>query len=572
MKKIKKTIKKMPKKIVALIMTLTLVFTCITSVTRVIADDHGSGDYSMNLGIVNTLGATVGDVTVNSYSWGGQGDMFFNDTDTFHITVELTTEGGVTPKLQWGGNMSSYISNYSRRFLGSTYTISLDFTVPSTDQIFLGLEVLEDEPSHTGERFDGKAYVVWSCGNGTCYHYFDNIPNFDDGNSTFYSTSEVTADNDTSIEFDVDADRIGWVLKDDFDRWTTKYKDKYGLNTINWSTVNPMDIIGEPNQNMGQWEEDAVAHGCERPTEDAGWQEQKAFTVCVDDYAYSVSGMLPFVKLQPLNEPSYNNAHVSYGDRNFKVVIYNEDYKGVAMGNLNSLNYYPSSWTNPFVKRDQFDISGTDKEHPTGIDSILLENTVNIKALNYNNFTITSIVPLDVPADAVTVTPNNGEFSITFASNFYDSVVFEVTDSNNKKSYMQIKRYTVDAYFKYTREQKPVVAAEFYFDRTKNYDDFDLTLTILYKDGTTKTASLIAQESFEDSLGQPVHNYIFDEEEAGGKGLKQAYFEYALGDNEIDTIDRMYINAEYVGNTPGVYAGAYVGSGEGVRVHVQGGE
>ena len=154
-------------------------------------------------------------------------------------------------------------------------------------------------------------------------------------------------------------------------------------------------------------------------------------------------------------------------------------------------------------------------------------------------------------------------------------ITFEVTDSHGDKSYVLIKRYTVDGYFKYTREQRPVVAAEFYFDKERDYDDFDLTLKIIYKNGTTKSVVMQAQENFEDALGNPVGGYETDEEACGGKGLKQAYFEYGLEDGEIDTIDKMYINAEYKGSTASNYAGAYVGSGEGVAVWVytpEGGE
>ena len=596
MKKIKKTVKKIPKKFVALVMVLTLAVTCVISITNVKAATtygEGTGDYSMRMDITNTLGFTITSATINSYPFDGPSDLYVGGS-TFHIMVSVTGNegtGDMVPKFQYGGNWNNYVTGPATVHEGDTYTFVVDLTAPSTDELFFALEIVENtenqgqgqggDPGQGGDsgdpgegggedehHFDGKAYVVWTCGSGVCYHYFDNIPDFDDGNSTFYKDTEVRADNDNSIIFDVNATRIGWVLKDDFERWVETYKTKNFLSTINWTQVDPMDIIGEPNQNMSTWEDDAVAEGaCTRPVGNATWQVKKEFQVCVDEYMFSVSRTLPFVKLQPLNEPQYPNAHVSYGDRNFKVVIYNSDYRGVAMGNLGSLHYYPSSWTNPFVKRDQFDISGTTKNNPSPIDSILLEDTVNIKAINEaNNFVISSIVPLDVPEDAVTVTPNNGEYSIHFASNFYDHVVFEVTDSNGGKSYMRIDRYTVDAYFKYTRDNRPAVATEFYFDRERDLSP---------DDSIPSFNNMVAQEEFEDSLGNPVENYLFDEQAAGGKGLYQAYFEYGLQDGEIDTIDKMYINAEYEGSSSSTYAGAYVGSGPGVEVKVyrpEGGE
>ena len=62
-------------------------------------------------------------------------------------------------------------------------------------------------------------------------------------------------------------------------------------------------------------------------------------------------------ELQPVGEPTYNNSYVSYGDRNFKVVIYNDNYKGVSIGSLDDLHYYPTTWVDPFLRRDQYDIS-----------------------------------------------------------------------------------------------------------------------------------------------------------------------------------------------------------------------
>ena len=451
-------------------------------------------------------------------------------------------------------------------------------TVSNYDQSLIDLSIVEGPPvgeDTPEESFDGRAYVVWACGSGTCYHYFDDIQGFEDGNSTFYKESTIKADNNQSITFDIHASKIGWVLGDDFARWEEAYLAKHSLGVIDWTSVNPNDIIGEPTANISMWEDEAVNAGaCVRPAEDASKGVKKEFRACVDEYLFNETGTLPFVKLQPLNEPTYNNSLVSYGDRSFKVVIYNDNYKGVAMGDISTLNYYPSSWANPFIKRDQFDISGSTKKNPTVLDSILLEDTVKIKALNYNNFEIKSIEALDVPADAVTITKANGEFSIVFSSNFYDNVIFKVTDTADEVSYIKIKRYTIDAAYKNNRVNKPVVAADFYFDRTKSYEDFKLTLKILYKDGTTKSVPMVAIFGIDDGLGNITEAYEVDEEAAidAGKGLKKSYYEYELTDGEINTIDKMYINAEFAGGDPGNYAGAYAGSGYGVEVHVEGGE
>ena len=239
------------------------------------------------------------------------------------------------------------------------------------------------------------------------------------------------------------------------------------------------------------------------------------------------------------------------------------------MGDLSQLHYYPDEWTNPFIKRDQFDISGTTKENPSSVPSILLENTVMIKAIDANDFTILSIEPLDVPEDAVAVSSENGEFRLVFSSNFYSNVVFKVTGTDGSVSYMQIKRYTIDAWVKHV-DNHPVLAAEFYFDKNKSYEDFELTAKIVYRDGTFKKVNLEAYFGIDDGLGNITDAF----EVESGKGLKKSEFRYALEDDAEGKISRIYMNAEYTGSTEDTYAGAYLGSGEGelANIYIGGGE
>ena len=294
---------------------------------------------------------------------------------------------------------------------------------------------------------------------------------------------------------------------------------------------------------------------------------QNDFERCVDGYVASQGTWNARAQLQPLGEPEYNNAYVSYGDRNFKVVVYNSNYKGVTIGSLNDLNYYTSEWENPFLRRDQYDISGTTKSKPTGIDTILLEKVVKIKEIDVNGFVISKIEALDVPEDAVEINKVNGEWKIEFSSNFYDNVVFKVTDSNNGVSYLQIKRTTIDAWIKH-EDNKPVINADFFFERTKSYEDFILTAKIIYKDGTEKNVTLSAHKGIDDGLGNITDEFEVNE----GKGLKKATFQYPLNDGEDREIEDIYLNAEFTGSTSSKYAGSYAGSGKGVLANIYHGE
>ena len=425
------------------------------------------------------------------------------------------------------------------------------------------------EPGPNGPQFDGKAYLIWSCKNGgVCYTHFDNIPNFDDGNSTFYPASEVKSVTNNEV-FDVNAKYKFFSTDAKFDAWVTAYKAYKGISTITWSEVDPKDIIGEP-VDMRQYEEEAEASGdC---TKEGNTREE--FELCVNNFAATKKGVwVARAQLQPVGEPTYNNSYVSYGDRNFKVVIYNDNYKGVSIGSLDDLSYYPAEWANPFIKRDQYDISGTTKDKPTGIDVILLEKTVNIKVMDYNGFEITKLEALDVPEKAVKIQIVDDEWKLTFASNFYDKVVFKATDSQGGESYFMIKRYTIDGWIKHV-DNKPVLNADFYFDKRNSYSDFELTAKIIFKDGTEKNVKLDAVKGIDDGLGNIADVYEVDESQSSdpnvptGKGLKKACFQYKLTNDEANNIKKVYLNAEFKGSTSTNYAGAYTGSGEGILANI----
>lgn len=603
-KNIKKVMKKLPKKIIAITMVLAMTLAYFVPLTKVLANNsYGEGEHSINLDIQNDEGFTIGEVTINSHPWTSPADEYHSNNNQYHITINVSgneTTGDKVPRVGWGGNWNgddgTITSSVHRT--DSSYEFALDLTV-SSSQSFVGLFIEEDMggPAPGGVEsgpepgegyFDGRAYVVWSCGNGVCYHYFENIPNFDDGNSTFYKDTDITADNKAGVTFDVKAQYKGWYLADEFIEWAGLYKVAGGdtvnwetisseiLSDINWDAMNPADILGEPNQHINELIDAAVnSKMCTRPAEDAPGEEKDEFEHCIHLYAAEHDHNIWTHKLQPVGEPTYNNCYVSYGDRNFKVVIYNNKYKGVTMGDLSKLSYYPSEWTNPFIRRDQFDLSGTTKNKPALLNSILLESTVRIKTLDYNGFEIASIEPLDVPADAVTISKENGEFKLEYSSNFYDNVTFKVTDTKGEVTYMLVQRYTIDGWIKFA-DNHPVLTADFYFDRERSYADFELTAKIIYKDGTTKNVKLEAAFGIDDGLGNITNAYEVDEENTQygpkGKGLKKASFEYALEDGEDREIEDVYLNAEYKGSTESTYAGAYVGSGEGIRANIYHGE
>ena len=418
-------------------------------------------------------------------------------------------------------------------------------------------------------EFDGRAVLMWSCGDGTCYHRFDNIPVNQDGSSVFYKASTITADNDPSQTFDTHAQLKGFALADGFDSWVDGYKSFKQTNNINWGTLDPNLIIGVTD--MRQYEERAIEAGA--CTTEGVVEEE--FHNCVDNYVASLGEFTAHANLQPVGEPQWNNAYTSYGDRNFKVTIYGDDYRGVTIGSLDDLNYYPSQWVNAFTRTDAYDISGTSAKNPTTIDTILLEDTVNIRALsNINNFQIASIEALDVPAGAVDITKSGEEFKLKFHSNFYDQVVFKAKDSAGKEYYFRIKRMTLDVWQGYD-ENGPNLQAEFYFDRQTSWEDYLITAKIVYKDGSTKKIQMENARAVDDGLGNFTYAPEVDMESVSdpniphGKGLKLAKYNYQLSREDEGKISKVYFNVEFAGGSDKSYAGAFAGSGKGIVLDLE---
>ena len=501
-----------------------------------------------------------------------------NGDDTIGVVeCSSTTMCTITVSTNIVGQLNYNSANKFTLFMqGHEFNMGHNFT--ANENIAVQDYVQHQEPGDEpgGPRFDGRAVVLWSCGSGVCYHEFDDIPDFPNGDSTFYRDTAVTADNKPGTTFNVHAEYKGWYVTDEFNYWQELYEVATG-HAADWNTLDPELIIGEPNQHINELEQAASDTCGARPDEHVSSEERDAYERCIHHYAAEVQHEIWTHKLQPVGEPMGTNAYVSFGDRNFKVVIINDDYRGITTGDLSGLNYYPTQWNDPFLKVDQYDISDTTASRPAKLDSILLESTINIDALDYNGLEIKSIVPLEVPEDAVIVTKNGNKFKIEFSSHFYDNVLFKITDTHNAEYYVQVKRYTIDGYIRYDNERHiPVLAADFYFDRTKSYQDFIITAKIVYKDGTTENVTLNPINGFLDALGNPVDGWELDQEnpdfEFSGKGLKMSRFEFDLEESADRNIQDVYLNAEYKGSTETNYAGAYVGSGEGTLANIYHGE
>ena len=479
-KKLKKEIKKMPNKFMVFTMIFALLFSYFATITNVLASSS-----------TTTLSVSFRDDNANNgkVQYSLDDGAHWDDVDGNITNLNISVTGDnlrikIVPNNNYSvdyAGIELYLDNIK---VDNISSLGLDaetgYSVPSNVEV-VSLVFVEFRKEEGTTNFDGRAVVLWSCGNGVCYHTFDNIPDFDDGNSTFYKDTDIEADNKLGTTFDVNADYIGWYLTDEFTEWQNLYEIATG-NSVDWNTLDPELIIGDPNNNIGELETAAINAGvCTAPATES----------CINTYAAN-QGQIWTHKLQPVGEPSYNNAYVSYGDRNFKVIIYNNDYRALSIGDLNSLTYYPNTYTNELTRQDSFDISDTDEFSYTDIDMVLLEDTINLKALNYNGFELTSMEALEVPTGAVNVKKNSdGTFTIKFNSNFFDEVVFKAIDKDGNEYYFRIVRSSIYAASVDLARGRGISVPYFYFDRNTSVDDYKLTARIEYIDGSAKIVELV---------------------------------------------------------------------------------
>lgn len=383
--------------------------------------------------------------------------------------------------------------------------------------------------SNTEEPFDGKAVLVWSCNNKICYKEFTGL---DQGTKIFYyQASSIKADNYPTAEFDVHADTKFFAPKSLFDKRKTEIT---ASNEAANPTMKIDDLVGPPEKGG--------------------------------------------INYRPVNEPYETNAYVSYGDRNFKAIIYNNKFKALKMGNFEDLHYFPGAWENKLTRRESFDISDTTKANPVEFEMPLLESKFRLKVDEIGGLTVKSITPLDVPEGAVTVKKVDSEYEFKFNSRFYNKVVFKLVDEDDKEYFFRINRQAMSIKVDGDKVHDWTIYSDVYFDRNYNWDDLNITIKVVYKDGTSKLVEMENAKHIDDGLGNSKDIYENDEENPArtewpvGRGLKRAVFKANFTNDEIKKIDKMYINIEYKSESNTFYAGNYAGSGKGEVIDFSGSE
>ena len=405
------------------------------------------------------------------------------------------------------------------------------------------------------QSFSGEAYVIWACGEDdeeVCLHLFPEIRN-ENFETEYYPANEITDISNPSRVFDQfgafeDEDYIrGMALKTSVDEWVERNYGS-GVTDVDWSDVNIHYFL----RGLSKWEMERwlIDEGICEDTDD-----EAVLHNCVDQY-FDDNGLEEGggVKLQPVGEQQGNSSYVSYGDRNFRVTIYGENYKAITLGDLSDLHYVPHFYQDATYV-DAIDISATTEDNPAIIHSILLEDTVRIKASEIGGLHIANIEDLDVPEGAISINGENDEFEFIFHSNYYDAVVFRITDTEGNDYYLKVERSTLDNWI---REES--VQTTFYFDADTYYSDYELIATYVYNDGTMVQKTMTNAQKIDDGLGNITYAY----ETEAGLNLKMATYIIEEEHGFSDNLDGVYFNARKVGTTDLIYAGTLAGSGLGV--------
>ena len=400
--------------------------------------------------------------------------------------------------------------------------------------------------------------LIWDCDDHVCYHEYGDLAT--DGTTNYFNESTATDDAGSGNTFSVvnnTSENIDFALKDDFDSWQADYKDWKGYATgvaIDWTEVKAEYIL------------DGYASYFEE-TECSSATDKES---CVDDYTSNngISDLIKFgISLNPIWGGGGNNSWLTFADRNFKVMMYNDDFRGVTLGDISSLTYVPQSW-DPTKFADSIDISDTTASNPAVLETVLLENTVKITSSGYNSFEIASIEPVDstISSSAISTSVSSGEATIIFGSNFYDHEIFKITDTSGNAYYLRIARLAVtgEARKNPDGEVEEINAAMFY-KTAKTCSDYEVFALIEYENGSKKRVTMEPVSSFMNDLGAIIGICEEDYTLSGfATSLDRGHYTYDLSSITNTGIKGVYFYAQNEGSTNTSYAGSYSGSGRGL--------
>jgi len=418
-------------------------------------------------------------------------------------------------------------------------------------------------------KFDGTAVLIWECSgkaNSTCFHAFDNLPTRtgmdDDLDMNYFLNTTVTDVHNANEVFDpsnFDPNKTGFAYATAFSAWMGAYIESHdGVNIweeIDFSKIDPSTIL---NGRMEEIENQAVADGlCERTGNPSDMEN------CLEE-SYNLTAMDKGIRVNDLAEQGANS-YVSFGDNEFKITIYNDNYQGLKIDENESSHTVDTLGS---ITPDAFDISESTLNNPVEVKTLLLEDTIKIR--NINGSVFKTVEPLNTPEGAIEVSSVDGIFTIKFNSNYFDRTVFKITTIDEKVYYVKFIRRTIDVNI---YANNPIIdknnvylETSLYFDEDTSHSDYEVLLSPVKKDGTIGAPIVMKNLGKIDRGGA---NVTSADEVMIGRKTKKAVFYYDLrDDNEgmkvLDEYQGFYINVRKKGSTDTNYAGTFAGNGKGI--------
>ena len=271
--------------------------------------------------------------------------------------------------------------------------------------------------------------------------------------------------------------------------------------------------------------------------------------------------------IDPCGAKNSLNTVQTNGDRDFRLIIYNDSldgYAGIDVGVPNDYSYFPSFW-DPMFHTSVFDLTdGKTSSKPVIVESYLLEDTITITNDEVSGI-IKSISAVDVPDKAVSISNRDGLFTIKFSSNYFDRVVFKVKLIDGRSYYVMIARIALQVHDNLmpgmAKKDRRVIATLYYPSR-KSYKDYEVVAHIMYSNNSEVLKTLKAIDAkdtyFDDNLGE-WQTIDLGKEYDGGTNLKASSYEVDAS-KDIDEITYTITNS---GSTSSKYSGTFSGSGKG---------
>lgn len=528
------------RKVIAIFLFVAMISSFIIPTLKVSAEPvvYGSGEYFINFSMTNDHPEdfTINSVTINDEQWiSGQQAEYHSTNDNYTIVITVTKLGDKLPDVGWGGNFNDLVTKDVEND-GNIYTIALHLNNTTHEQsvnwwIQEGFNAPEPgpgpehepEPEPQGHVFNGNAYFVWNCGGSICKYRVENMQGRidKDGHSEYpinYIKESTVKDGNKVLEISnvVDGGNYFWVWDEAIDQ---------------------MD-------SLTKWDD------LTRYVDELDYDEKRDFVI------------------DPTGAKYANNAINTNGDRCFRATIYDDTkYESIVFGtNESDYTYFLSGWDPDFFN-SEVDLSGTTKEEPMYYETYMLEPVLKFSTGSKSNSEIESIKALDVNPGAVTINKENGEYTIKFNSNFYDSVIFELTDVNNKKYYLEIKRIVMSAVDNMIdRNQegaKLKVGVKLTYPSNTSYTDYEVLAEIEYNDGTIKTVKAKNEESTQYIFA--IGEFATVKEWEDGKNLKSAAYFVEVSkdvkDINFTVLKKNALNGDSFG-------GAFAGSGKGFNIDI----